>query len=324
MDMPVQKPLTESVITASLYFWWLAFLRSSKDYWWCCQQEGRCLDPRLVKVWQDFGDIFKYQCFMHWWQENGPKLFDSPQIEMQFDKYLESGMELLLAGDLLVARPDKLCIAIPLHLDEIIFIEAISQAWQIARIRGKHYDKDIKYRLFKLDLKGRKTIVPAYRAMVLNVCVQTCPPQEKIQKWGCFEMGQHLNLSPNSKITKSDSPENRRRKQNLVRTSFCQSKKTAAELIANVEIGKFPCKDFVAECERWTPAQQKSLDSAVRQGLWQPSNWAEQEFVFMLPNHAVHANLQTETKSVDILDSFASVEASFLKPKRVRVKKSAL
>lgn len=194
MDMPTQKPLAQTAINASLYFWWLAFLRCSKDYWWCCQQGGRCMDPRLVKVWEDFGDIFKYQCFLHWWQENGSKLFDSPQVEMRFNKYLASGLEFLIHSDLVFARPNMVCIAIPIYLDTEVARAAILDAWELARVRGTHYDRDAKYQIFKLDLKGRKTIVPAYRAWALNVCVQQSLESDELNHWGTFEMGRHLNL----------------------------------------------------------------------------------------------------------------------------------
>ena len=138
MDMPTQKPLAQTAITASLYFWWLAFLRCSKDYWWCCQQGGQCMDERMVQVWNDFGDIFKYQCFMHWWQENGAKLFDSPQMEIHFKKYLASGLELLINSDLVIARPNMVCIAIPIYLDTEIARNVIWDAWAMGRVRGKH------------------------------------------------------------------------------------------------------------------------------------------------------------------------------------------
>ena len=118
MDMPTRRPLAEVEITASLYFWWLAFLRCSKDYWWCCQQNGECQDSRLVKVWEDFGDIFKYQCFMHWWQENGSCLFDSPQIEIEFIKQLGAGLELLLKSDLVI-----------LYVPFIVFNRNTQQFW---------------------------------------------------------------------------------------------------------------------------------------------------------------------------------------------------
>ena len=321
MDMPTRRPLAEVEITASLYFWWLAFLRCSRDYWWCCQQSGRCQDPRLVRVWEDFGDIYKYNCFMHWWREHGAKLFDSPQLEMRFNKYLACGLELLIHSDLVMARPGMVCIAIPLYLDTEVARTAILDAWESARVRGVHFDRDAKYQVFKLNLKGRRTIVPAYRAWALNICVQNSAGAEELNHWGSFEMGRHLNLSPLNQIRDKDSLENRKRKQALLRTLFWQSKKAAADLIANAEIGKFPCKNEVQACPRWTVAQQISLDKATLDGLWQPSNWIEREYAFMLPGEAAYDHGVSGSKAIYMLDDFGAVATPFLQPKRVRAKK---
>ena len=279
------------------------------------------MDERMFHVWEDFGDVFRYQCFMHWWQENGVKLFDSPQMEIHFNKYLASGLELLINSDLVVARPGMVCIAIPVYLDTEIARNVIWDAWEMGRVRGTHYDKDAKYQLFKLNLKGRKTIVPAYRAWALNICVQKCADTDELKHWGSFEMGRHLNLSPRNQIRDKDTLENRRRKQNLLRTTFWQSKKTAADLIANVEIGKFPCKSKVVECQRWTLAQQVSMNKAIDDGQWQPSNWMDQEYSFMLPDEAAHANRGSRPKAIYILDDFGAVDTPFLAPKRVRIAK---
>lgn len=321
MDMPTRRPLAHAEITASLYFWWLAFLRCSRDYWWCCQQSGRCQDPRLVRVWEDFGNVFRYPCLMHWWQEHGAKLFDSPQLEMRLNKYLASGLELLIHSDLVMARPHMVCMAIPLYLDTEVARHAILDAWEGARVRGVHYDKDATYQVFQLDLKGRKTIVPAYRAWALNVCVQNSAGADGLNHWGSFEMGRHLNLSPRNQIRDKDGLESRRRKQALLRTLFWQSKKAAADLIANVEIGKFPCKNDVQVCPRWTVAQQISLDKATLDGRWQASNWMDREYAFMLPEEAADDHGGSGSKVIDMLDEFGAVATPFLQPKRVRAKK---
>ena len=146
---------------------------------------------------------------------------------------------------------------------------------------------------------------------------------DELNHWGSFEMGRHLNLSPRNQIREKDTLENRKRKQNLLRTTFCQSKKAAADLIANVEIGKFPCKSKVVECQRWTRAQQISMDKAIDDGQWQPSNWMDQEYSFMLPDEAAHASAGSGSKAIYILDDFGAVDTPFLKPKRVRPKKLA-
>ncbi len=321
MDMSTRRPLGEADISASLYFWWLAFLRCSRDYWWCCQQKGQCQDIRLVRVWQDFGDIFKYRCFMHWWQEHGSKLFDSPQMELNLVKHLASGLELLVNADLIRVRPDMVCIAIPLYLDNEVARAAIWEAWEAARVRGKHYDKDAKYQIFKLDLKGRRTIVPAYRAWALNSLVQRSAGLDALNHWGSFEMGRHLNLSPRNQIRDKDSLEDRKRKQNLLRTMFCQSKKAAADLIANAEIGQFPCKNQVTKRTRWSQSQENDLARAVAEGQWQAPNWLDGEHAFMLPNGTLRNPLHSASAGLEILENFARLELSFLQPKRTRSKR---
>jgi hypothetical protein len=213
------------------------------------------------------------------------------------------------------------CIAIPIYLDTEVARAAILDAWELARVRGTHYDRDAKYQIFKLDLKGRKTIVPAYRAWALNVCVQQSLESDELNHWGTFEMGRHLNLSPRNQIRDKDNLENRKRKQNLLRTTFCQNKKAAINLIANVEIGKFPCKNKVETCPRWTTSQQTELDKATDDGLWQPCNWMDGEYSFMLPDEAAYAHGGLGSKVIYMLDDFGAVATPFLAPKRIRAKK---
>jgi hypothetical protein len=321
MDMRTRRPLAEAEITASLYFWWLAFLRCSKDYWWICQQNGDCLDPRLVKVWQDFGNIFKYQCFMHWWQENGAKLFDSPQIEIEFIKQLGAGLELLLKSDLVIARPGMICIAIPEYLDTVQAQTIIWEAWQLARIRGKHYHVDAKYQLFDLCLRSKKTLIRSYKSLALAVSVDHSEHSEPIHKWGDFEMGRYLNVSPKNNIVKKDTAQSSADKRNAVRNIFCQAKDSARELIANVEVGLFPCKDAVQSCPRWTKAQQTALDLAVSEGQWHSKSWLEKEHAFLLPNEPICLDDQDDSSAEQIMQHIDSLNVTFLTPKRPAKKK---
>ena len=324
MDMTTRRPLAEVEITASLYFWWLAFLRCSKDYWWCCQQNGECQDPRLVKVWEDFGDIFKYQCFMHWWQENGSKLFDSPQIEIEFIKKLGAGLELLFKSDLVIARPGMICIAIPEYLDSVAAQTIIWQAWQLARVRGKHYDVDAKYQLFDLCLRSKKTIIRSYKSLALAISVEHSSSNEPINKWGDFEMGRCLNVSPKNKILKTDTTQVSAEKRNAVRNILSQTMDSAMELIVNVEIGRFPCKEPVQPCPRWSKSQQIALDQAVKSGQWHSSSWLEREHAFLLPNEPIFSDDQHDTCAEQILQHIDGLNVSFLAPKRPAKKKAKL
>jgi hypothetical protein len=100
----------------------------------------------LVANWQSFGDIFKYDSFVHWWQVQGAKLFDSPQIEIEFN-LLPLGLEWIFAADLKIPRPNMLCLAIPLYLNTDQAKLAILTVWQLARVRGNHYIRDAKFQL---------------------------------------------------------------------------------------------------------------------------------------------------------------------------------
>ena len=319
MDMPTAKNLASNAINSSLYFWWVAFLRCSKDYWWCCHENGNCMDTRLVKVWNDFGDIFKYECFMHWWQDRGPKLFDSPQLEIKFLKDLGFGLQLLLSEDLTKDQPGMICLAIPKYLDSFIAQSIIYEAWQLARVRGKHYTVNAKYQLYDLILRSKKTIIPAYRSFVLNVSVTNSSLQDQLHRWGDFEMGRHLNLSPKDRLRESDTLDRRREKQNSVRNIFRQNKICAADLIANVEVGIFPCKDPVENCARWSLDQQSALDHSVAQGLWHSKDWAIKEMAYMLPDMEVFLGFGEPHQAFQILDHFANLDAPFLKPKRKKL-----
>jgi len=323
MDTPVNTHSTSQALQASLYFWWLAFLRCSKDYWWCCQQRGQCQDDRLVRVWQDFGDIHQPKRMMQWWQGHGARLFVSPQIEMDFVKILASGIEFLLDQDLSHPRPGMLCVAIPLSLEAVGLSAAVLEAWDTAHIRGKHYSRDAAYQLTSSSIKSKRMVITAYQSWVLQISIAHMDEPQGAPKWGCYEMGRHLNLSPRNAPRSLDNMEQARSKQKIVRTMFSQNKRAANNLIANVEVGKFPCKDPVPQRARWSPEQQQELDQAVCDGAWQPGNWLRAEHAFLLPEHVL-APLggDASARSLDLgaVANFGALATPFLIPKRLRKK----
>ena len=287
MDMPNHSLHTSELISASLHFWWLAFLRCSKDYWWICQQKGQCLDERLVKVWQDFGDVFQYKCLMHWWQVHGSELFDSPQVEMDFHKYLACGMEVLLRKDLVRPRTGMLCLAIPIFLETAQAAAAVAALLKIAYIRGAHYGIDAKYQLTYVDPRTLRKMIPAYQTWVLKLCIDQSAQGDRIHKWGSYEMSKKLKTSPELVTSSQETPKEAKNKRNKMRVSQCRSHRAADEFIANVEIGIFPSKAEVTKMPRWTDKQQMDLDQAEADGQWPPKNWLDLEHNFMLPENEV-------------------------------------
>ena len=301
---------TAREMTKTLFFWWLAYLRSSPDYWWICQQNGKCDDPRLVKVWKDFGNLFQYDCAAHWWNDRGAGVFDIRQTEMNLLAPVGSGIQVLRDEDLTTPRAGMLCLAVPFPMDAVQASAYFGETWNNAILLGSYSAKRAKYQIKKFDGKSKKTITTAYQAITLERCVMQTAVGERINRWGCYEMGSHLKLSLQKKmIEKSDvSAQALVKKQKSIRSLFCQNKQSAAKYISNVEIGIFPSTKDVEQIPRWTKSQQNKLDQAKTDGTWQSSGWFSKEFDFMVPDAAL-APTVNESESEGVLSKIAGFGA---------------
>ena len=100
-----------------------------------------------------------------------------------------------------------------------------------------------------------------------------------------------------------------------MRTDQSRSNTFAQNLIANVEIGKFPSKAKVAVEPRWTESQQSKLDLAVSKGQWPPKDWLHREHDFLLPQQGLELFDKQGApmiKEIAILSSMKKLEKSFL------------
>ena len=323
MDMPNHALQTSQLLSSSLHFWWIAFLRSSPDYWWICQQNGCCQDERLVRVWQDFGNLYEYTSLAQWWQDKGPALFDSPQVEIALTADMLAGLQLLQNKDLATPKPGMLCLAIPLTMDAGALSAAIARVFQNARIRGQHYNTDAKYQLETMGKKGLPTVVQAYLAQALKVCVAQSQPHDAIHRWGGYQMAQHLDLCPTNSPKPTDTLKRRKDKQRNTRTKHSQVLQAAKLLVANAEIGRFPCRNPVETQPRWSRQQLRDQEDAIHSGAWQPSDWLCNEHTFMLPEHGIaqfDALGQPVHTNLAILADLQGIDRPFLKPVRPRAK----
>ena len=302
---PISFPSAREM-PSTLYSLWLMYLRSSLDYWWICCEKGKCDDPRLVKVWNDFGNLFQYNSAADWWDDRGAGVFDNPQIEMDFLAPVGSGIQVLRDQDLTTPQPGMLCLAMPfpMELDQVstYFLET----WKNAILLGGFSPKRAKYQIKKFDGKSKKTIITAYQAIALERCATQAAIGEKINRWGCYEMGSHLKLGlQREKAEKSDvSIKASVKKQKSIRSLFCQNKKSAAKYISNVEIGIFPSTKEVEKVPRWTISQQKRLDQAKVDGAWQSNGWLAKEFDFMFPDTSLAVSIN-ESESDGVLSKIA-------------------
>ena len=315
MDTQNHALKNADLLATSLHFWWVAYLRSSRDFWWICQEQGKCLDQRLVKVWEDFGDLCKYETFSQWWIAKGTKLFDSPQIEMELVKFLSAGVELLLTADLKRAKPGMICLAIPLNIKVSTANEILTKLFETARLRGKHYDRDAKYQILKGgNEKCYHSIKPAYLTNALRVCIDHSAPGDSFSRWGNYQMSKFLELCPQHHPRDGDSVARTKKKQKAMRTKNSQAYGMATKLIANVEIGRFPSSKKVESSLRWTADQQKALNEAVGDGQWQRANWFEQEHDFMLPAHVdqdTNGEITTDQRYLNLLTDLRLVDQSY-------------
>ena len=163
-------------------------------------------------------------------------------------------------------------------------------------------------------------MIAAYRTFALSTIVKQSAANEAFHEWGNYEMGIHLGLSNTNKPKPKDSIAVTRTKQKHIRTLFSQHKRAASDFIANVEIGRFPCKDPVEVKPRWNSRQQSALDQAVLEGRWQSPHWLAHEHAFMLlePDLLSELNRYSEIKPLALLADFASLRTPFLEPKRIR------
>jgi hypothetical protein len=314
MDMPNHGLITTKVISSTLFFWWIAFLRKSRDYWWICQQQGECLDSRLVSVWREFGDIYKYPTLSQWWHENAARLFDSPQMEMDFDNRLSSGLKVLnptkLSEFMSEDLEQYLCIAIPINLDLISLNKEIVAIFELARIRGTHNCNGARYLLkTKIKPQSLKNIINYYCALSLKQTVVQSESKSPIHNWGDYEIGRYLKLAPQYDVHQGDSMSLIKKKQQNTRIKQSQHYKSALNLIANVEIGKFPYQTEVEYIKRWTSKQSRDLQKAIDRRQWQPVNWLDREHSFLLPENAIDQNGVgvNSLSEIRLIDDFRSM-----------------
>jgi len=93
-------------------------------------------------------------------------------------------------------------------------------------------------------------------------------------KMGMNEAGIALRLSRVLIPKDGDGDEKLKNKANSMRVAYTRILQRARLLMANAEIGKFPCVDPVDVRKRWTLKQQLGLDRAVMDELWCPKDAA--------------------------------------------------
>ena len=313
----VSNVATTPDICKTLYFWWIAYLRCSSDYWWICKEDGRCDDERLHRVWKHFGNVFEYSTVLQYWREHAHQLFNSPQQSLDFeqDVPLPDGVAVIDPSAVHGAQDDKLYISVDRQLAREAAINAFQKIWDQALISGQRDTQDALFQLSKFDPKSRSTIVDAYCANVIEDACAKSHPKESMHRWGGYEKARFLNILGKMSATAVGTVTLAKKSQNRIRALFCSKKTTAERLIANAEIGLFPCRAVVPVTRRWTRLQTRRLKHAIASHEWRPRGWILGEHKFLLPHldlSSASASAPTDPEILTAVKNFSGLDSTQL------------
>ena len=139
----------------SPYYWWWAYLRLSKDYWWVCQRNGVADDLRLRDMYSDFGKVYE-MTFEQWWQKRGIRLFNE-QVALPAVKPVNPN-DLQLSREL----ERHLLLEIPLNLTERTIISQVRALIRQHPARGVDRQSSAHRKLAKLKGLRQDVIESAY------------------------------------------------------------------------------------------------------------------------------------------------------------------
>jgi hypothetical protein len=267
----------------SAQYWWWQYLRLSKDYWWVCQQHGNTLDKNLKAMWRDFGDVYRFS-FDYWWRHKGREIFVE-QIKLPHVKKLNEYF-----SNVSPTRDHYLIVEIPLNLSERTIARQV-----LAEVR-KHPNRiaatnnqrgrisNAKRPLAKLAGVRKDILKRAHEIWSLKELVRLAKQEDStigapFNKLTTHQIGVGFELVKNCMPKTGESVLIGRKKRNGMKVAVSRMLARANVLIANAEIGKFPCFDKVEPRKRWTEEQQKQLDDAVARGEWQPPSVNSDTFI---------------------------------------------
>lgn len=251
----------------SPYYWWWAYLRLSKDYWWVCQRNGIADDLRLRAMYSDFGKVYE-MTFEQWWDKRGVRLFSEqvampavreinprdPQFSRDFD------MHLLLE--------------IPIHLTERTIIAQVRKLIRQHPERAVDRVSTAQRKLAKLIGIRQDVIESAHAVWRAHYESRDGRITEKIgQTTGSkslYQIGKELRLVKSCMPAVTDDAKRAAMRVNGMKVAVSRMLSRANNLIDNAAVGVFPSVQFQPTAIVWRPAQQQRLAEAVAAKLWRP------------------------------------------------------
>ncbi len=251
----------------SPYYWWWAYLRLSKDYWWVCQRRGVADDMRLRDMYRDFGKVYE-MTFEQWWNKRGVALF-SEQVALPAVREINP-------HDMQLSREWErhLLLEIPVNLTERTIIS------QVRKLIRQHPEREVQRtssaqrKLAKLIGIRQDVIESAYAVWRLHYQSRDGRTVEKIgQAQGSkslYQIGKELRLVRSCMPQVTDNAERAAKRVNGMKVAVSRMLVRANNLAANAAVGVFPSVQPLDTPIVWRPAQQQKMAAAVASGLWQP------------------------------------------------------
>jgi hypothetical protein len=251
----------------SPYYWWWAYLRLSKDYWWVCQCQGKADDARLRSMYRDFGDVFTMD-FEQWWLSKGQALFAerlSPPEVRELDRVnmrLSPGMS------------SHLLLEIPLNLTEATIVKQVKKLLRNHPAREVERRSSAKRPLAKFTGIRKDLLQLAHMTWQMHWESRDPTQTYKIgQVQGSkslYQIGKELRLVRTCMPQPTDNVERAAKRVNGMKVAVSRMLVRANNLAANAAVGVFPSVQALDTPIVWRPIQQRKIAEAVAAGLWQP------------------------------------------------------
>lgn len=249
------------------HFWWWAYLRISKDYWWACQRKGNVDDPRLRSMYRDFGDVYSLT-FDQWWHKRGIGLFHE-QMAIADVRVLDKHRLELTRGS-----KEHLLLEIPLHLTEKTVISQVRKHLREHPERRVERISHAERKLAKLIGIKQDVIEVAYQVWQLHFESHVPNADYKIgQTQGSkslYQIGSQLRLVKSCMPAATDDLARARKRINGMKVAVSRMLSRANHLALNAAVGVFPSVQAPAESIVWKRFQQERLDQAIAKGMWRP------------------------------------------------------
>jgi hypothetical protein len=250
----------------SPYYWWWAFLRLSKDYWWVCHRRGAVGDSRLKAMYRDFGNVYEVT-FEEWFLRRGKNLLSEELALPEVRKLSPTNLEL--------SRPlgRHLILEIPLNMTEKSIISQVREKLRNHPEREVERISTAKRKLAKLIGIRQDVIESAYAVWKLHHESRDGRVVEKIgQSHGTkslYQIGKELRLVRSCMPVATDNQERAAKRVNGMKVAVSRMLTRANNLIDNAAIGVFPSIQPIKEEIDYSPVQLLRMNEAILSG-WRP------------------------------------------------------